>query len=87
MKKLAIHLVFSLALSFSAFSAPVLTPKEVGSLIGPFPTYGSVEEANDDHVLLEYQATQTGTEDVPSIWWDGESLEHLSVESREVLNL
>lgn len=41
---------------------PVLTPATIAKTIGPYPTYGSVGEANDDKILLDYQATRSSEE-------------------------
>ena len=38
---------------------PVLSPATIAKTIGPYPAYGSVGEANDDRILMDFQGTRS----------------------------
>jgi acid phosphatase (class A) len=60
---LGTFLAFSLnSVSVMAGIIPVLSPSAIARTIGSYPSYGSVGEASDDKILLDFQATRTPEE-------------------------
>lgn len=58
-KNILITLLMSLSMFAATAQARELGASQIKKMLGPYPTAGSVEEAHDFEILLNYQATRT----------------------------